>query len=109
MYLKNPTGSHAVEQEVARAVLRRILAAGYGVRVDDGEDLHPLTTDEATAWDTMGETDADRLKVYRGWTRIGSILLIWGNGEDLVSDWSWITDGEDDAETIMNQLATGEP
>lgn len=89
MYLKNPEGDHKVEQDIARAVLQRILAAGYGVVVFDGEEYHPVTTDEATAWAAMGETDEDVLSVYDGSHRIGNILLLWGNGYDLVSDWSW--------------------
>ena len=92
------------EQAIARKVLKRILAAGYGVRVHDGEELHPLTTTEAATWDNMGETEMDRLYVYDGATRIGTILLIWGNGEDLVSDWGW-AEKVDGSETIMEGLA----
>lgn len=96
------------EQSIARAVLKRILAAGYSVAVYDGEETHPQTTSQRVAWSQMGETDEDRLYVYArdddydGY--IGNILLIWGNDFDLVSDWAW-NSGRADAEEIMRRLA----
>ena len=108
MHLKNPTGDRKVEQVIARAVLRRILKAGHQVAVFDGEELHPKTKDEKSAWDAMGETDEDRLYVYDAASaRIGSILLTWGEGDTIVADWSWNTKYPG-SEAIMNLLATGE-
>ena len=112
MHLKNPTGDRKLEQVIARRVLRRILKAGYGVAVFDSEELHEVTHKEKAAWDAMGETDMDRLYVYGPSTagqpeRIGSILLVWGEGDTIVTDWSWNTRYAD-SEAIMNLLATGD-
>ena len=79
-------GQDKQEQAIARRILKAILAAGYSVRVHDEEgETSGATQDEATAWNDMGETGVDTLVVLNG-RRIGSITLIWGNDEDLVSD-----------------------
>src|SRR4051812_45278198 len=73
------------EQAIVKKVLKRVLAAGYSVAVHDGEELHPITSKEKEAWKALGETDEDRLYVYDGKDRIGSILFIWGHDEDIIS------------------------
>lgn len=97
------------EQRIARKVLRAILAAGYSVRVWDGEAYAGgITAKEAVAWEAMGSSDQDQLAVLDTTgdnpRRVGSILLIWGNGEDLVSDYSWNVNYEG-SEAIIGKLA----
>lgn len=93
------------ERAIAHALLRRILKAGYSVRVHDGEKAHPLTSSFEAAWDAMGETDEDTLLIFdEDGTQIGGIMLVWGNDEDLVSDYFW-TKGFPDREEIISRLA----
>lgn len=92
------------EQTIVRKVLKAVLAAGYSVRVHDGEELHPMTKVESEAWDALGNTDIDRLYVHDGDKRVGSILFVWGNGEEIVSDSSW-NEAYPDSEAIIDGFA----
>lgn len=92
------------EQAIVRKVLKAVLAAGYSVRVHDGEELHPMTMVESEAWNALGNTDIDRLYIHAGEPRVGSILFVWGNGEDIVSDYSW-NEAYPDSEVIVEGFA----
>ncbi len=76
------------ELAIASKLVTTILAAGHMISVHDGEEF-PLKCsvnhDEIIA--AMGSTDSDTL-VIRAFNklRVGTILLIYGNGEDLISD-----------------------
>ena len=77
----------ATEQRIAKAVVSRLLNKGYELAVDDGEEIvTAVTTDINTIYDAMASTEMDRLHAYVGGQRKGWVLLIWGNGEDLISD-----------------------
>lgn len=77
-----------IETRIANKLVRTLLSKGYAISVNDGEE----TTVRKSR--TFGEiknalqtTDSDILIVYGpGYGRIGSILLIWGNEDDLISD-----------------------
>lgn len=113
--LKNPAAYHLgdaanvrrikAEQAIARKIVQRILKAGYVISVFDGEE-YPCkrSADFKAIWDAMGETDEDVLIIRDVVQRIGSITLIWGNDEDLVSDYSWSTSAEG-SQGIMDKLA----
>lgn len=97
------------EQAAARALLRRILKAGYSVRVHDGEEFHPLTASESVAWDALGNVDEENLVVIdtsaADHVRVGRLFLVWGNGGDeLVSDYAW-NERVEGSEAIMKRLA----
>lgn len=105
MYLKEPNAEQKLEQTIVRRVLRAALKLGYSVVCYDGEENHPRTVDESEAWNYLGETDEDHLIVYDPENkRIGSVMFIWGNGEDIVSDWGWNT-AFPDSEVIMDGIA----
>lgn len=92
------------EQAIVRKHLKRVIAAGYSVKVFDGEEMSPKFTTAKDAWAFLGETDEDRLYVYtQGGQRIGSILFIWGNDEDILSDWGWNDDLEG-SQAVMDKL-----
>ena len=79
------------EKDKARELVREILAEGLGVKVDNGEELSGIMTDadEVERW--LGATDMETLILYRGDTRVGSMLLVWGNdpeGSELVCDYT---------------------
>ena len=79
----------ATERKIAKALVRRALAAGYSITVHDGEEATLKTSrDEKAIFAAMNSTDSDTLKFYKGGLYIGWIWLVWGNEGDLISDWS---------------------
>jgi hypothetical protein len=79
------------ERRIATALVRRILQGGHSISVWDGEATTLRDSrDVALIFDSMASTDSDQLTVRRAdGERLGAIALIYGNGEDLISDWSW--------------------
>lgn len=79
----------ATETRIAKAVVSRLINLGFEIAVNDGEEVvTPVTTDTKTIYDAMNSTDMDYVLAYKNGERAGSVLLIWGNGEDLISDMS---------------------
>lgn len=82
-----------IERQIAIKLVDDILAAGMSISVNDGEETTVVWSpqrDEILG--AMNTTDHDWLKVYSETSRngyIGSIMLVWGNGTDLISDYSW--------------------
>lgn len=73
---------------IARKVIRKALAKGYNISVMDGDD-YPVkrSTSFKVINEALASTDSDSLIIRdASANRIGFILLIWGNGEDVVSD-----------------------
>ena len=78
-----------VEKNIAVQLVRQILRQGFTISVFDSEEMALVDSrDEAEILEAMCTTDDDRLYVG-GTERIGSFWLIYGNGEDLISDYSW--------------------
>lgn len=96
----------ATEQTIASRLARKIAARGYLTSVWEGEAYAiKFESDPAKVIRELGSTDMDRLVIRdSNKQRIGTILLIWGNGEDLISDYSWSTEYPD-AERIIGELA----
>lgn len=80
-----------LERKIARATINRLLAAGYDVGVNDGEATVVDRTDKiAVATKAMYSTDEDYLLAIdrQSGRCIGWVRLIYGNGEDLISDYT---------------------
>ena len=80
----------ADERAIVESIVREALTSGYAVSVYDGEEL---TVDQARDWDdivgALATTDEDVLRFHDEHEHhVGDIALIWGNGNDLVSDYS---------------------
>lgn len=82
-----------IEARIARRLVKEIFAAGYVIRVWEGEEWAGPRRDKVSdVMKDLGSTDSDWICVY--WNepgipvRAGKILLIWGNGADLISDYS---------------------
>ncbi len=81
-----------IEQGIAKKLIELSLAAGYTVSVFDGEETAlKRSTDADAIMAALGSTDEDTLILRKPEqltkdTPIGSILLIWGNEHDLISD-----------------------
>lgn len=79
-----------VENTIIERLVDRALSLGYAVSVMDGEAF-PVkrSTDKKTIIEAMASTDEDKL-IFRNAEggKIGSVWLIYGNGEDLISNHS---------------------
>jgi len=81
----------AQERKIATALVERLLGAGYQVGVHDGGEVTiTATADKETVLDALATTDMDTLRVFKDGRRVGGVLLIWGNGEDLISDYTHV-------------------
>lgn len=79
-----------IELPKARKVIRAALAAGYSVSVYDGEEW---ALKRATTFNEINKaiasTDCDVLRFCNAaGEAVGSVTLIWGNEDDVISDWS---------------------
>ncbi len=78
-----------LQEQIINNLLAAILAGGYSITVNDGDDdVLKYSTDTTRIINNMGATDTDLLKVYQGTEYIGFILLVPGNGDDIVSNHS---------------------
>lgn len=77
------------ERKLAMALVDRLLGAGLELQVYDGEEVTtPWTADKNVILAALCTTESDSLIVRKGGSRVGSVLLIWGNGGDLISDYT---------------------
>jgi hypothetical protein len=83
-----------VEAYVCRFLVRAALAHGYAISVFDGEAWAlKRSTDEEAIKAAMFSTDNDTLTLHKEKVSSreklrGSVLLIYGNGWDVISDYS---------------------
>lgn len=96
---KNPLEA---ELKIARRVIRKALAKGYKISVSDGEAYPVKRSSSFTEINkALASTDSDSLIIRDAeGSRIGSVLLIWGNGEDVISDH---TDNAEIAELVKEE------
>lgn len=79
----------ATETRIAKAIVTAALAKGWKVSVHDGEEFAlKQSTDKAAIYEAMNSTDSDTLRFRNAGGVVGSVMLIWGNDEDLLSDHS---------------------
>jgi hypothetical protein len=110
-----PTHMPVIERRICDRLITEITRRGYFIRVFDGEDY--ATTRTQNKDDIRAETSATDVTVYEVydrdpgrtfsmWRRIGNFVLIHGNGEDVLSDYSWATGNRiEDNERLMKQIA----
>lgn len=67
-----------------------LLAAGFALTVDDGEEKTiKRSTDAAAIFKALSSTEMDRLYVSKGAVNYdGWVLLVWGNDTDVISDYT---------------------
>lgn len=81
-----------IEGKIARKTVDALLAAGFTVGVNDGEET--VLTHSQSVNDVMGalySTDADYLYAYDATTkkRVGTVFFVYGNdGPDVICDYS---------------------
>ena len=97
MHIANTTRG---ESRAAARLVNALIAAGYLISVNDGEETTINRTVSAQlALSALATTDMNILVIHRNWReesttwpRVGTITLIYGNatdGSELVADWSW--------------------
>lgn len=80
-----------IEMRIARRIVREALKAGYNVSVVDGEELVvERSTKQRAIMAALRTTDYDYLHINQidDGRRIGFVMLVWGEGEDVVADHS---------------------
>ena len=78
------------ERRIVRKLVRKALGLGYVISVFDGEEwCLRSSTSEADIMSSIQSTESEEL-VFR--TRdgyiVGAIVLVYGNGEDVITDYS---------------------
>ncbi len=93
-----------LEYRIAKRVIMDALAAGYSLSVNDGEE-YPVkrSTDAQAVFQALFSTDEDYLFLHKEGGKwclpddseddethdvVGWVRLIWGNVQDLISDYS---------------------
>lgn len=83
-----PHGS-LIEKIIVGRLVDDLRAAGYKLRVYDGEEYATgCTRDPAIIYAAMAATDQDRLDLFKEGKHVAWVLLIWGNDGDIISDYS---------------------
>jgi fatty acid-binding protein DegV len=81
---------HKIERSICSKLVRAAIKSNYSVSLYDGE-YWPLERSKShkEVMNAMFSTDEDVL-LFRdpAGKKIGKVLLIHGNGEDIISDWS---------------------
>lgn len=76
-----------VESLVARVVVIRLLAAGYSIAVNNGEEpTLQASRNYEKILEAMATTDEDHLTVTKRKSPASFVRLIYGNGDDVLSD-----------------------
>lgn len=83
--------ANLIEKIIAGRLVEAALAAGYSISVWDGEEIAvDKSVDPAVIFPALCSTDSDVLRLHNredGDYR-GRFWLIWGNGRDLISDYT---------------------
>lgn len=79
-----------IEQEITRKLLAAIFSeVGRSVRTNDGADgWSALLFSPDEVYPLLASTAYDVVKIYDDGKPVGKVWLIWGNDEDLLSDWT---------------------
>lgn len=77
-----------IEHRIAKTLINEALKRGWTLTVNDGEETvlwH--STDAKAIWRAMHSTEEEYLHFYdKDQKRIGWVWLVYGNGEDLITD-----------------------
>jgi hypothetical protein len=78
-----------IERQIARRLILDAIQQGYTVSVYNGECIAISKSNNCKAiLDAMFQTDEETLRFFKDDKRIGWACLIYGNGCDVLSDYS---------------------
>lgn len=84
--------ANLTEKTIVRDLLKHLKAKGFTVKsVYDVEDNIPVKTIPDAIKVVF---DVDIARVYFNEKSAGSVVLVSGNGEDIISDWSYYEKGD---------------
>ena len=101
-----PTYLDPVERKIINRVIKQALANGWLISVFDGEE-YPVKYSREYGKITaeVAATDETRLVIRAAdRAKLGTVLFIHGNGEDVLSDYSWVESGEASTKEAMDEL-----
>lgn len=79
---------HEIEMKIVESLINDALAEGWPISVQDGEEITVTRSiDKAEIVDALATTDYDHLIIHTGDAQCW-IMLVWGNGVDVISDYS---------------------
>lgn len=94
----NAAHTTPTERRIVSRLIAAALRKGYAISVNDGEEWTVRqSTDADIITNAIATTDRDTLSFRAEGKHIGSILLIWGNDEDVISN----SDDTDHINTII--------
>ena len=82
-------GMNGVEKFIVRKLVRKILERDPNMSIscyDEEEQTVEKSRDFNVIIDNLGNTGMDIVQVWEGEKYIHEFILIWGNGEDIISD-----------------------
>lgn len=83
----NTSHTTPTERRIVTRLISAAMRKGYTASVNDGEEWTVRkSTDLQTILTALATTDRDTVSFRANGKHIGSILLIWGNDEDVISD-----------------------
>lgn len=86
------SATRIIEEKITQKVIELAIAAGFELRVNDGEEtVTPRTQDKGVLFGAMFSTDEDYLLFYMPGVkkRVGWVMFVYGNdGTDVISDYS---------------------
>lgn len=78
-----------IERKLAKALVDEALKMGYIISVNDGEKWVARSQNRRPILKALASTDSDTLRFENIYGQyMGFVWLIWGNGEDLISDYT---------------------
>lgn len=96
------TATGRLERRIAAALLDHVQAKGFTlVGVDDGDEVTAATSTKA-AMELIFNLDEARVVVANAAGTRHVILLVLGNGEDIISDWNYGTGDPDGFNAAMD-------
>lgn len=101
---------HRIEAVIATAVVDAALGRGWLVTVYNGEDDAIVTSGKRDdILNAMSQTDEDELTFYSDTggtlTKVGWLKLIYGNDQDVISDYSAAREGKGPVELLADEVA----
>jgi hypothetical protein len=92
-----------LERRIAWNLLKHLEAAGFKVTsLDDSDNLTNLTGDPKEVMELLFDLDEADIYVKKGRHHEHAIRLIFGNGIDMISDYTFAEGDADGFEALMN-------
>lgn len=106
-----PSHMDKTEARICNKLITKALSEGFHIRVREGEDGEVMCEPTRQRSEIQAQTHATCMTLYdilkedgMGFDRIGTVLLVHGNGEDVISDMAW-PQSQPENEAVLEALA----